>query len=204
MSLPAWTVRQRSARGLMALIGLVRLGSDPGDARSQREALEPICTRIFEETASRRRVITNRPGVLDALAVLGDEDVLVVTHARNLSTSTVDGLEALLYLVERGVIAKVLNGLATGEHAGDSEFLNDVRELRQLRRELRSSRIRAGIKAAREHGHRHGRPPTISDETQLEIRMRRDQRESLRSIAGSVGVSLGTVHRVLRPHEASR
>ncbi|GEB94082.1 hypothetical protein GCM10009724_22060 [Microbacterium lacticum] len=61
----------------MALIGLVRLGSDPGDARSQRGALEPICTRIFEETASRRRVITNRPGLLDALAVLGDEDVLV-------------------------------------------------------------------------------------------------------------------------------
>ena len=64
----------------------------------------------------------------------------------------VDGLETLLDLVDRGVAVKVLEGLVAGEHTGDSELLADIRELRQLRRELQSSRIRAGIQTAREHG----------------------------------------------------
>ncbi|MGW4858940.1 recombinase family protein [Kocuria palustris] len=181
----------------MALIGLVRVGTDPQDARLQRQALEPICSRLFEETASRRRLINNRPGLLAAMSEVGDGDALTVTHAQSLSTSMVDGLETLLDLVDRGVTVKVLKGLAAGEHNGDSELLPDIRELRQLRRELQSSRIQAGIQAAREQGVSHGRPRTISDETQLEIRMRRDRGESLRSIAESAGVSIGTTHRVL-------
>lgn len=92
---------------------------------------------------------------------------------------------------------KVLAGLVAGEHTGDSELLVDIRDLRQLRRELQSSRIRAGIQTVREHGVSHGRPRSNSDETQREIRMRRDRGESLRSIAGRVGVSIGTAHRVL-------
>ena len=75
-----------------------------------------------------------------------------------------------------------------------------IRELTRRRRELQSSRVRAGIQAAREHGVSHGRPRTISDETQREIRMRRDQGETLRSIAGGAGVSIGTAHRVLARH----
>lgn len=194
---PTETWQQRSEPALMALIGLVRVGTDPQDARLERQALEPICSRLFEETASRRRLIKNRPGLLAAVAEVGDRDVLTVTHARSLSTSMVDGLETLLDLVDRGVTVKVLKGLAAGEHTGDSELLPDIRELRQLRRELQSSRVRAGVQAAREQGGSHGRPRTISDETQLEIRMRRDRGESLRSIAGSIGVSIGTTHRVL-------
>lgn len=181
----------------MTLIGLVRVGADPQDVRLQRQALEPICARIVEETASPRRLIKNRPGLLAAVAEVGDGDVLTVTRARSLSTSMVDGLETLLDLVDRGVAVKVLEGLVAGEHTGDSELLVDIRELRQLRRELQSSRIRAGIQTAREHGVSHGRPRSNSDETQREIRMRRDRGESLRSIAGRVGVSIGTAHRVL-------
>lgn len=184
----------------MALIGLVRVGTDPQDVKLQRQALEPICSRIVEETASRRRLITNRPGLLAAVAEVGDGDALTVTRARSLSTSMVDGLETLLDLVDRGVAVKVLEGLVAGEHTGDSELLADIRELRQLRRELQSSRIRAGIQTAREHGGSHGRPRSHSDETQREIRMRRDRGESLRSIAGRVGVSIGTAHRVLARH----
>ena len=120
----------------MALIGLIRVGTDPQDARLQRQALEPICSRIVEETASRRRLIKNRPGLLAAVAEVGDGDALTVTHARSLSTSMVDGLETLLDLVDRGVAVKVLKGLAAGEHTGDSEFLDDVRELTRRRREL--------------------------------------------------------------------
>ena len=96
----------------MALIGLVRVGADPQDAKLQRQALEPICSLLFEETASRRRLIKNRPGLLAAVAEVGDGDALTVTRARSLSTSMVDGLETLLDLVDRGVTVKVLKGLA--------------------------------------------------------------------------------------------
>jgi len=181
----------------MALIGLIRVGTDPQDARLQRQALKPICSRLVEETASRRRLIKNRPGLLAAVAEVGDGDALTVTHARSLSTSMVDGLETLLDLVDRGVAVKVLKGLAAGEHTGDSEFLDDVRELTRLRRELQSARIPAGIRATRQRGTSYGRPRMIGDDVKFKITTRRAQGESIRAIAEAVGVSVGSVHRIL-------
>lgn len=104
----------------MALIGLVRVGKDPDEVRAQRELLEPICPRIFEERASRRRLVRNRPELLAALAAIGDDDMLVVTRARCLAQRMDHGFEVLLDLVDHGVAVKVLSSVAAGEHTADS------------------------------------------------------------------------------------
>ena len=45
----------------MTLIGLVRVTGDVRDVDRQHELLDRICARVFEEEASRRRLIKNRP-----------------------------------------------------------------------------------------------------------------------------------------------
>ena len=98
----------------MAIIGLVRLTGDAREAEVQHEALDPICSRVFEEAATRRRVIENRPELLAVLNDMRSEDQIVVTKVRYLAQSMADGLEVVVDLVDRGVAIRVLGGAAAG------------------------------------------------------------------------------------------
>ncbi|MFB9667528.1 recombinase family protein [Glutamicibacter nicotianae] len=182
----------------MARIGLLRIGDDPDDARLQREALAPHCSDIVGEPASRRRLVQNRPELLTALAKVGSDDMLVVSRARRLAQHTDDGLAVLIDIIDRGITVKVLNGIAAGEHTLRSPALDFVRELTRVRHEIQVQQIRAGITAARERGRTHGRPVSIDEEMKRTIRLRHSAGNSMRAIAQEVGVSVGSVHGVLR------
>lgn len=108
----------------MAIIGLVRLTGDAREAEVQHEALDPICSQVFEEASTQRRVIENRPGLLAVLNDASREDQIVVTKVRYLAQSMVDGLEVLVDLVDRGVAVRVLGGAAAGDHSELSFFLD--------------------------------------------------------------------------------
>lgn len=71
------------------------------------------------------------------------------------------------------------------------------RDIAKLRGELVSMHIKAGMKVARERGAASGRPRVVDTGTRAAILTRREQGESLRSIAQAVGLSVGTVHNVL-------
>lgn len=73
------------------LVGLVRITGDNAAVEAQHGALEPVCDRVFEERASRRRRIDNRPDLL-------------------LAQGFIEGLMTIHELFERGVIVKVLEG----------------------------------------------------------------------------------------------
>lgn len=181
----------------MTLIGLVRVTGDTRDVTRQHHALDPICTRVFEETASRRRLIKNRPELLAALDYLGPDDVLVVMKASHLAQSMIDGLDVLNELFERGIAVKVLEGIAAGDHNERSLILDAGRDIATDRRRNLSWCIKAGLEAARDRGIVGGRPRVIDDDKRAVILSRSEQGEPIRSIAQSLGVSVGTVHNVL-------
>lgn len=188
----------------MTLIGLVRVTSDARDVGRQHELLDPICARVFEEKASRRRLIKNRRQLLAALDHLRPDDMLVVTNAQHLAQSRLKGLEVLNDLVEQGAAVKILEGMAAGDHTERSLVLNHGRDIAELRHRLLSQRIKAGLQAARERGDVGGRPTVVNGDKRAGILSRREQGESIRAIARSIGVSVGTVHNVLTKEERSQ
>lgn len=101
----------------MNLIGLVRVTDDVEDVARQHAALDPICVRVFEEPASGKRLIRSRPELQAAVDQLSPGDMLVVTRLRRLATKYGDALEVLGGLFDLGVVVKVLEGTAAGEHA---------------------------------------------------------------------------------------
>ena len=181
----------------MTLIGLVRITSDVRDVMGQHAALDPICTRIFEEHASRRRLPAHRPDLLLALRCLVPGDKLVVQKVRFLAQNMINGIEVLEELLNQGIEVKVLEGSVAGDHDIASDLLDQVREVTELRRSILTERIKIGQLAARERGIITGRP-RISEEKRRLILSLGNKGESQRSIAQSAGVSLGTVHNVLR------
>lgn len=181
----------------MSLIGLVRVAGGARDVELQREALDPICARVFEEESSRRRLIERRPQLLAALEPLGAGDRLVVRNVRDLAQSMVDGWEVLIDLVEHGVTVRVLEGSDAGDYDELSDIREPVRDVTENRRSILSDRIKRGLQAAREGGAVGGRPRVADRAMRTEIFKQRDRGESLRAIAQSLGVSVGTVHAVL-------
>lgn len=181
----------------MALVGLVRVSTDAQETRRQHDALDPICVKVFEEKVSGKLSVDDRPGLKAALDYLRPDDMLVVQEVDRLGRNLLEGLVTLNALFERGVGVKVLDGIAAGEHTERSLILDLALALAEDRRRDISRKTRNGLEAARRRGRVGGRPSVIDDDKRAAILARRDRGESLRTIATGVGVSVGTVHRVL-------
>jgi len=87
------------------------------------------------------------------------------------------------------------DGIDTSTPAGRFTF-HVIAAVAELERELIRERTRAGLAAAKRRGKRLGRPPVQLDVTRA-LELRRSGL-SVRRIAGELGCSVGTVHRVLQ------
>ena len=140
-------------------------------------------------------MVKNRPELRAALDCLGPDDLLVVKKASHLAQSMIDGLDVLNELFE---------GIAAGVHPQRSLILDAGRDIAEDRPRNLSWRIKAGLEAARDRGVVGGRPRVIDDDKRAVILSRGEQGESIRSIAQSLGISVGTVHSVLANAGRSR
>ncbi len=187
----------------MALVGLVRVSKHEQDTARQHDALDPICVKVFEEKGSGKLGVDNRPGLSAALEYLRPDDLLTVHEVDRLGRNLLEGLVVLTELFERGVRVKVLDGIATGEHTERTLVLDLALALAEDRRRDIVRKTRSGLDAARRRGRVGGRPSVIDDDKRAAIIARRDRDESIRTIANGVGVSVGTVHRVIAESVAS-
>lgn len=187
----------------MSLVGLVRVSTDRQETRSQHDAFDPICVKVFEEKVSGKLGVENRPGLKAALDYLRPNDLLTVQEVDRLGRNLFDGRVVLTDLFERGIGVKVLEGVAAGEHTERSLVLDLALALAEDRRRDISRRTRNGLEAARWRGKVGGRPSVVDDDKRAAILARRDRDESIREIAAGVGVSVGTVHRVIAQGAAS-
>lgn len=179
------------------LIGLVRVTRDPRNVQEQHDAVDPMCAQVFEEESSRRRLLDSRPALLTVVEQLGTGDRLVVRKVRDLAQSMVDGWEVLIDLIEHGVAVRVLEGSDAGDYDKLSDIREPLRDITESRRSILSDRIKRGLQAAREGGAVGGRPRVADRAMRAAIFAQRDEGETLRSIARSLSVSVGTVHAVL-------
>jgi DNA invertase Pin-like site-specific DNA recombinase len=180
----------------MALVGLVRVSTQHQETRRQH-------VKVFEEKVGGKLAVEQRPGLSAALEYLRDGDMLVVQEVDRLGRSLLDGLIVLNDLFQRGIAVKVLDGVAVGEHTERSFVLDMALALAEDRRRDISRKTKNGLEAARRRGHIGGRPTVINDDRRAVILARREKGESIRVIARVLGISVGTVHKVLA-REASR
>lgn len=187
----------------MALIGLVRVSKAEQDTRRQHDALDPICERVFEEKVSGKLAVEQRPGLTAALDFMRTGDMLTVQEVDRLGRNLLEGLVVLNDLFERGIAVKVLDGIAAGEHTERSLILDLALALAEDRRRDISRKTKNGLEAARRRGRTGGRPTVVTPDVRRAILARRDENESLRTIARGVGISLAVVHRVVAEREAT-
>lgn len=187
----------------MSLVGLVRVSTDKQETRRQHDALDPLCVKVFEEKVSGKLGVDDRPGLKAALDYLRPNDLLTVQEVDRLGRNLLEGLVVLTDLFERGIGVKVLEGVAAGEHTERSLVLDLALALAEDRRRDISRKTRNGLEAARRRGMVGGRPSVVDDDKRAAILARRDRDESIREIAAGVGVSVGTVHKVLMENGAA-
>ncbi|KID27777.1 DNA invertase Pin-like site-specific DNA recombinase [Prauserella rugosa] len=181
----------------MALVGYVRVSSSGQETQRQRDALEPICVRVFEEKISGRKRAADRPQLSAAVDYLRPDDMLTVQEVDRLGRNLLDGLLVLSELFQRGVAVKVLEGIAAGEHRERSLVLDLALALAEDRRRDISRKTKNGLEAAKRQGRTGGRPPVVDDDKRRAILARRDEGQSIRQISRGTGVSVGVVHRVV-------
>ncbi|WP_243225745.1 recombinase family protein [Microbacterium sp. CIAB417] len=184
---------------MVRFVGLVRVTQVADEVEHQRTTLHSVCAQVFEEEASRRLLIRSRPALQAAVGALEMDDVLVIVRVRHLAQNVVDGWRVLLDLLRQGTPVQVLEGSDAGSYRVESEFNANVREITRMEAKMRSDEIKRGMEAARRRGSVIGRPRVVDEQIRLAILSQRHEGTSLRSIAGSVGVSVGTVHAVIAP-----
>ncbi len=187
----------------MALVGLVRVSTKDQEVQRQHDALDGICIKVFEEKVSGTLNVDNRPGLKAALDYLRPGDMLTVLEVDRLGRNLPEGLTVLSDLFARGVGVKVLEGIAAGEHTERSFVLDMALAIAEDRRRDIARKTRSGLEAARKRGKVGGRPSVDDDDKRAAILARRAKDESVREISRGVGVSVGTVHKVLTDSTAT-
>lgn len=125
-------------------------------------------------------------------------DCIVVWKLDRWGRSVANCLSSIQELRALGVrwIAATQN-LDTDESNPMSRFLLTIMAaVAEFEREMIRERVKAGILAARSQGRCGGRPRVVVD--RVRVRALRRRGESVRSIARTLGIGAGTVHRMLR------
>jgi DNA invertase Pin-like site-specific DNA recombinase len=187
----------------MALVGLVRVSTSKQETQRQHDDLDPICVKVFEEKASGKLTVADRPDLQAALDYLRPGDMLTVQEADRLGRNLLEGLIMLNALFEQGVAVKILTGIAAGEHTERSLILDLALALAEDRRRDIVRKTRNGLESAARQGRTGGRPRVVDEDKRRAILARRAESQSLREISRGVGVSLAVVHGVVTAAEAA-
>ncbi|GAA4622298.1 hypothetical protein GCM10023196_013910 [Actinoallomurus vinaceus] len=158
---------------------------------------------MFDEKTSGKLSTDDRPALLDALSHIRDGNMLTVQEVDRLGRNLLEGLIVLNDLFQRGIAVKVLEGIAAGEHTERSLTLDLALALSEDRRRDIVRKTKNGLDAARRRGRVGGRRPVVDDDKRAAILARSQRRESIRTIATGVKVSIGVVHKTLKDANAS-
>lgn len=178
------------------LLGYARVSTDGQSLAAQLDQLGAAgASRVFRETASGAKA--DRVQLAKLLREVEHGDVVVVTRLDRLARSTRDLLNVLGSLAEKGAMFRSL-----GDPWADTTtphgrlMLTVLAGLAEFERELIRARTSEGRARAKKEGRKMGRPHKLTPHQQREARERRDQGESLSSIARSFNVHHATIGRL--------
>jgi len=185
----------------MALVGLARVSTDTQELQLQLDALNAAgAVRIFEDTVSSRKSVSERKGLTEALDYLRKGDTLAVWQLDRLGRSTREVLTIADDLHQRGIGLRIIEGTLKGDYQPEGAgklFFTIMAAFAEFERDQILMRTVAGLKAARAQGRVGGRPTVMDADKLAAARARRGRGESPVAIARALGVSRATLYRHL-------
>lgn len=174
--------------------GYARVSTVHQDLQSQLKALEEEgCSRIFQDkfTGTER----NRPQFNELLDALQSGDTLVVTKLDRFARSTLDGINTIKELFDKGVKVHVLNmGLVEDTPTGRLIF-NVMLAFAEFERDMILERTQEGKAIAKQNPNfREGRPFKYSQK-QIEHALTLKEEHSYKQVEEMTGISKSTLIR---------
>ena len=186
-------------RQIPQMIGYSRVSTEKQSLTLQNDSLKAEgCEKLFSDIATGKTA--KRPGLEKCLEYLRPGDTLVVWKSDRLGRSTIDLLNIVNMLKEKGVSFKSLteNLLDTTTPNGMLVF-GIFAILAQHERDRIQERTQAGLKAARARGRNGGRPSVMTEEKkQIAFKALQNQEARVRDVAHAIGVGIATVYRYQR------
>ena len=163
------------------------------DAQS-RDLTAAGAERIFAEQVSS---VGERPELEAALDFVRQGDVFVVTKLDRLARSVGNLLEIVARLERKGAALRILAlGLDTATTTGKL-MLTVMGGVAEFERSMMLERQREGIAKAKDEGRYKGRKPTARVKAD-EVAALKAEGKSVRAIAEALGISVGSVHGMLK------
>lgn len=179
-------------------IGYARVSTEEQNLDLQIGALEAAgCDTIYEDRGI-SGAAAYRPGLADALARAGEDDVLVVWKLDRLGRSLPHLVEVINGLREAGVGFRSLQEQIDTTSAGGRFYLHILAALAEFERELIGERTKAGMESAKRRGKHVGRPRKLTTQQVMHARELVDcGKETRAAVAALFGVDVATLRRAL-------
>jgi DNA invertase Pin-like site-specific DNA recombinase len=180
----------------MTVFGYARVSTVGQTLEAQLTQLKTAgCTHIFREKQS--GADANRPELRYAIDALQTGDVLMVTSLDRLARSTIDLLNIIKELSDKGATLRSLRESWTDTSSAQGKFmLTVVGGVAEYERELIRIRTSEGRARAVARGVQLGRPSKLSPAQRAEALGRRLAGETLVSIAKAYQVDETTISRI--------
>ena len=177
-------------------IGYARVSTDGQSVDAQvRQLTEAGCEKVFREVASGAK--RDRAQLRRLLAALAPGDVVTVTRLDRLARSTRDLLNLLAAIGEKQAGFRSLGDAWADTTTPHGRLLLTVLGgLAEFERELIRARTSEGRARAQAQGVKMGRKPKLTAHQRREALSRREQGETVTTIARSYNVSHSTISRL--------
>jgi DNA invertase Pin-like site-specific DNA recombinase len=181
-------------------IGYARVSTTGQELESQIEQLKKEgCDKIFTENFTGTK--TDRPVFNEVLSMLEDGYTLVVTKLDRFARSTVDGIQTIKALFNKGVKVHILNmGLVENTPTGRLIF-NIMSSFAEFERDMIVERTQEGKAIAKQReDFREGRPNKFSKK-QIEHALTLLNTHSYKEVESLTGISKSTLIRAKKKQE---
>jgi DNA invertase Pin-like site-specific DNA recombinase len=193
-----------------------RVSTDRQDLDSQKLAVEKWLKDLPEDKKPEKHYVfqdeglsgktLRRPGFQEMLDLAYQRkiDTIIVYKLDRFSRHATTAIRLLLNLDEVGVafVSVTQPVLNLGhENPFRRTMLAAFAEIAEIERETIVARVKAGLEAARQRGVTLGAPRKLSQEKRREALLLREQGLSFKKIAGEMGLSVGSVHSLVRADE---
>jgi DNA invertase Pin-like site-specific DNA recombinase len=177
--------------------GYARVSTVHQDLESQLQALKNEgCEKIYSEKFTGTK--SDRPKFQELLSLLQKGDTLIVTKLDRFARSTVDAIQTVKTLFDKGVKVHILNmGLVEDTPTGRLIF-NIMSSFAEFERDMIVERTQEGKAIAKQkEGFREGRPNKFTKK-QIEHALELLQSNSYKEVENMTGISKSTLIRAKR------
>ncbi|MBP7500469.1 MAG: recombinase family protein [Chryseobacterium sp.] len=185
------------------MIGYARVSKEEQNLNRQIDQLTAYgAEKIIQEkyTGTRR----DRPGIDTLFNILRPGDSLVVESISRLGRNTLDILLLIQELTMKEVqFISLKENMNTATPTGKA-MLQMMSVISELERNLLADRVREGIAASQKRGVRMGRPKVPQEKLDVAVRMYQSGDYSVKEIAETNHLSLGTLYKELNRRKLSR